>query len=223
MFRYMQSNCSNFGLAGALLSLVIGLSACAGDDDHDDDGDHGHEENEVISVVELAFAPDGGGDALVFSFEDPDGDGGMSGSAERIELAAGTTYTLSIRFVNGLADPSEDITEAVEEEAEAHFVFIVGDVSGPASMPASALLTHAYADLESDYGGDAVGDDLPVGLRNTITADTAGSGQFRVLLRHLPDLNDVPQKSADLPQMLADGESLPGSVDVDVVFDLMVQ
>lgn len=214
----MQSRCSKLGHLSALLSLAMALSACPADDDHD----HDHE-NEIISRVELTFTPDGGGDALVFAFNDPDGDGGMSGSADRIELVASTTYTLTVRFENGLADPPEDITAEVEEESEEHFVFIIGDVTGPASMSATTLLTHSYADLESDYGGNAVGDDLPVGLRNTITADSAGSGQLRVLLRHLPELNGEPQKSAELPQQLADGEDLPGSVDVDILFDLVVQ
>ena len=211
-----------------VMALAVSMSACAGDDDHDhdhdhdDDHDHDHD-NEVISRVELSFTPDGGGDALVFAFNDPDGDGGVSGSADRIELVAGTTYTLAVRFENGLVDPAEDITEEIEEEAEEHFVFILGDVTGPAAMSAASLLTHSYADLESDYGGNAVGEDLPVGLRNTITADSAGNGELRVMLRHLPELNDEPQKSGDLPQLLADGDDLPGSVDADIVFELVVQ
>ncbi len=102
-------------------------------------------------------------------------------------------------------------------------LFILGDVMGPASTLAGALLQHAYADLESDYGDNAVGEDLPVGLANTITTGTAGEGQLRVVLRHLPELNGEPQKSADLPAQLAAGADLPGSVDVDVTFELVVQ
>jgi hypothetical protein len=226
-FRHMQSRCSKFGLA-SLFALALGISACGGDDDHDDD--HGHDdhddhdhENEIISKVELTFTPTGGGTPLVFEFDDPDGDGGMSGVADDIELAADTEYTLTLRFINGLEDPPEDLTEEIEEEAEEHFVFIIGDVTGPAAMASNPLLTHAYADRESDYGPNAVGEDLPVGLRNTITTASAGTGKFRVLLRHLPEVNDVPQKTADLPQKVAAGEALPGSVDVDVVFDLMIQ
>lgn len=200
--------------------LLLSLAACPADDGHDHDHDH---DNEIISRVELSFTPEGGGDALVFAFDDPDGDGGVSGSAETIELAAGTSYALTVRFQNGLVDPPEDITEEVEGEAEDHMVFIVGDVFGPASMPATALVSHEYADVESDYGDNAVGEDLPVGLRNTITTNTAGSGQLRVLLRHLPELNGEPQKTGELAQMLADGEDLPGSVDVDVSFELVVQ
>src|SRR5690606_11500647 len=68
-----------------LLALILSLAACPADDGHDHDHDHDHD-NEIISRVELSFAPEGGGDALVFAFDDPDGDGGVSGSAETIEL-----------------------------------------------------------------------------------------------------------------------------------------
>lgn len=201
---------------GLAVFLAAGLlSACTelgGDDDHD---------SEIISRVELTFTPETGGAPLVFEFTDPDGDGGMSGVAERIELAAGTTYTLTIRFENALVDPPEDLSDEIESEAEQHLVFVLGDVSGPAS-DSSASLTHAYADLESDYGMNAVGEDLPVGLRSTITADATGTGELRIVLRHLPELNGEPQKSGELPALLAAGEDLPGSVDVDVLFEYVI-
>lgn len=206
------------GRALVSCSLLGLLASCTSDDDHDHDHD-----NEIISLVELTFTPTGGGDPLVFEFSDPDGDGGVSGTADRIELAAGISYELGVRFVNELADPPEDLTVEIAGEAEDHLVFVLGDVVGPAAMAASGLLEHAYADLESDYGTNAVGDDLPVGLQNTITAATAGNGELRIVLRHLPELNGEPQKSADLPALLLAGDDLPGSVDVDITFELVVQ
>jgi hypothetical protein len=186
--------------------LVLVASACVPQGAHEQD-------NEVISRVELMFTPVGGGDPVIFAFSDPDGDGGASGMAEPIELTAGMQYTLELRFLNDLADPVEDLTEEVRAEAEDHFVFVLGDVPG---------LMHAYDDLESDYGPQIAGDDLPVGLINTITATTAGTGTLRIMLRHVPELNGQPQKTGDLPQRLVDGELLPGSADVDVSFELTV-
>ena len=216
----MQRDCIYRPRTAALAS-AIALALCAAACETSDH-DHDENENEIISLVELTFTPTGGGAALVFEFSDPDGDGGVSGVSDRIDLAAGVEYTLAVRFVNSLAEPPEDITEEIEAEAEDHFVFVLGDVAGPASTAPSALLTHAYADLESDYGANAVGDDLPVGLVNTITATDAGAGELRLILRHLPELNGQPQKSGDLPEELAAGRDLPGSVDVDISFDLVV-
>ncbi|WP_146158268.1 hypothetical protein [Enhygromyxa salina] len=188
-----------------------------GHDDHD---------TEIISRVELTFTPIAGGDPRVFAFSDPDGDGGVSGSAEPIVLALGETYSLRVAFLNDLADPAVDITEEVEDEAEDHFVFVLGDgVAGPASPSSvsTALVSHAYADLESDYGANAIGDDLPLGIVSTIEATKAGTAGLRVVLRHLPELNGTPQKTAGLPESLAAGEALPGDVDVDVSFELTIQ
>ncbi|WAS91879.1 hypothetical protein [Nannocystis punicea] len=219
----MQKHCKKIlGAPMPTAALLAALAAVACEDHgHDDDHDHDHE-NEVISRVELTFTPTAGGAPLVFAFDDPDGDGGASGTAERIELASGVEYTLAVRFQNSLVDPPEDITAEIEAEAEDHFVFVVGDVAGPGSSPPTALVTHAYADVESDYGTNAVGEDLPVGLVNTITGNTAGTGKFRLILRHLPEVNEQPQKTGELPADLAAGRDLPGSVDADVSFDLVV-
>lgn len=226
----MQTTCRNILVARtprlalrAALCAALAASACGDEhgDDHGHDHDHDHE-NEVISRIELTFAPTGGGTPLVFAFNDPDGDGGVSGTSERVELAAGVEYTLTVRFQNGLVSPAEDLTAEVEAEAEDHLVFVVGDVSGPASVAPSPLVAHAYADRESDYGPNAIGDDLPVGLVNTITANTAGTGELRVILRHLPEVNGEAQKTGELPADLAAERPLPGSVDVDVSFELVV-
>jgi hypothetical protein len=202
----------------ALFASFLAVAAC-GDEDHD----HGHD-SEIISTVELTFTPEGDGDAVMAAFTDPDGDGGMSGTADPIALELDTTYTLEIRFLNDLADPAVDITEEIEDEAEDHLILISGDgVDGPASTTTAVLVTHAYADAESDYGSNDVGDDLPVGLVNTIvTGASAGEGELRVMLRHLPPLNEMAQKEAGLPAAFADGDALPGDVDADVVFDLGV-
>ncbi|PRP91276.1 hypothetical protein ENSA5_56890 [Enhygromyxa salina] len=203
---------------GVFFLTVCAATGCVtGDDDHDDhdhddDGDHDHE-TEVISRVELTFTPTGGGDAVTAAFSDPDGDGGTSGTSEPIELTAGTEYELTITLTNDLEDPPVDITEEIREEAEEHQIFIADD---------ALLLTTAYADLESDYGSNTVDEDLPVGLVQTVTAETAGTGNFRVILRHLPELNDSPQKTAGLEEDFAAGTALPGDVDVDVSFELTV-
>ncbi|MEM6991682.1 MAG: hypothetical protein AAF721_14340 [Myxococcota bacterium] len=183
------------------------------DEDHGDETGHDHNEAEVITRVELTFTPDGGGDAIVAAFSDPDGDGGMSGTSDPIALAANTTYSVTVTFANELEDPAEDITGEIEEEAEEHQVFFAGDAVG-------GLLTHTYADMESTYGGNSVGDDLPVGLSNTIAAADAGTGSLMVQLQHLPEVNGDPVKVAGLADMFP---SLPGEPDASVSFDVTVE
>ncbi len=191
-------------------------AADTGHDDHEDHGDedgHDHNEAEVITRVELSFTPDGGGDAIVAAFSDPDGDGGMSGTSDPIVLAANTTYAVAVTFANELEDPAEDLTGEIEEEAEEHQIFFAGDAVG-------GLLTHTYADMESAYGGNSVGDDLPVGLSNTIVAADAGTGSLTVQLQHLPEVNGEAVKVAGLADMFP---SLPGETDASVSFDVTVE
>jgi len=205
----------------AAFTLALALAGCA-DEENDEGGEN--EEMEIITTVTLTFTPSGGGGTITASFRDPDGDGGMSGMTDALALTAETTYAMSVAFVNELANPAEDITVEVREEAEDHQVFVYGSgVSGPA-MPdtASAVVDHTYADQESDYTANA-GDDLPVGLSSTITTRTAGTGDLRIVLRHLPELNGAPQKVAGLVDDLSRGDPLPGEVDVDVTFALAVQ
>ncbi len=233
--------------AFALLCLPLGLgTGCDSDsegDDHGDDKceeghdhehgeeeeDHGHshgecgEETEVITTVTLTFTPASGGSAVTAVFDDPDGNGIMAPVVDDIALTSGETYTLGIELSNALEEPAEDVTAEIEEESEEHQFFIYGSaVNGPASTGGAALVDHAYADVESDYGPNA-GEDLPVGLTNTITANAAGTGDFSVMLRHLPELNGEAQKVAGLAEDFAAGEALPGDPDVDITFSLTVQ
>lgn len=207
----------------AAMGLALFAAACT--DPLDAGEDHSHEETEAITTVTLTFTPDGGGEAITASFRDPDGDGGMSGSSDPVTLAADTSYTLTVTLLDELEDSPEDITTEIQSEAEEHQLLFFGSaVAGPATEATDALLTHAYDDVESDYGADTQGDDLPVGLRNTIATGAAGSGELQVMLRHLPELNGEPQKTADLANAFATNPAdVPGETDANVRFDVTVQ
>lgn len=210
----MKSRCSALAL---LLLLTIACTQGSPDRDHD-------EETEVISRLGLTFTAHDGGAAITAIFDDPDGDGGVSGMADAITLPNGVMFDLDVGFLNALVDPLVEITHEIEDEAEDHQVLVLGDaVRGPASSSSSALLEHAYADRESDYGDNATGTDLPVGLRNTVTTVSTGTGSLRVMLRHLPPIGGDVQKSDDVAELAAMGRPLPGEVDADVTFQLTVQ
>lgn len=179
-------------------------------------GDVGGNQNseEVITTVQLTFVA-AGGLPIVVEYDDPDGDGGEPGTADPIELAAGTSYTLDVAFINRLGTIPEDITEEVRDEAAEHQVFLTGTaVDGPAAANPGAPLVHAYADM--DDGG------LPIGLSNTVAAST-GTGTLTVTLRHMPP-ELPPEKSAGAAEAVRTGgfSAIGGSTDAMVDFAVTV-
>ena len=198
------------------LCLVATLTGCGDDHGHDHDH-HGHDhENEVMTTVNLTFSPASGGDNLVFAWRDADGAGNPV--IDDITLAEGETYTLDIQILNELEDPAEDVTLELQDELDEHQFFFTGSaVSGPASDSDMALMTHAYADVD--------GSGNPVGIANTIETVAAGTGTLKVSLRHMPPVNDMPVKTADLADLVKAGDvsSLPGNFDIQVEFNVTVQ
>ena len=196
-----------------LLSLGLSsltLAACG------DNGTGGNEE-EVITTVLLTFTPSGGGAAVTAAFRDADGDGGNAPTIDSIGLAAGTSYSLAVRFQNELETPAEEITDEVRDEGDEHQVFFTGTaVSGPASNQAAAPLTHTYADM------DAAG--LPIGLANTIVA-AGGNGDLVLTLRHMPPVNEVAVKTAQAAETVRSAggfSTLGGATDVQVTFPVAI-
>lgn len=201
------------------LTLPLGLIACG-----DDDADVDQAEEEVITTLTLTFTPQGGGTPLVYTFRDPDGEGGDDPTQlDDILLTNGTTYDLELLVLNETVDPTDPdyrIIDEILEEAEEHQFFFTGSaVESPATgTNPSALVSVDYADLESDYVDAPSDPDLEVGVENTVEALTAGSeaGGFVVTLMHQPPNNGVPVKTDS--SGLDDGE-----IDIEVAFDIEVQ
>ncbi len=195
-----------------LLSLVVvSLAACP-----EVTPDEGDNENEVITTITLTFTPDAGGAALVFAFDDPENDGAPI--IDAVVLDNDVDYDLAVSFANELADPAEDLTAEVRDEAVDHQVFFFGSgVQSPASNVAGALITQSYADSDAN--------DLPVGLASTIVTNVTGVAELQVVLRHMPQENDVAVKTADAASTFKEqGEAgLGGSTDAAVTFPLNVE
>ncbi len=206
LFKNSIATLKNLSLALFAVGVLM-LAGCEDDDPKKEDTP------ELITKATLTFTPNGGGSAVVVSATDPDGEGVQDIRVDGpINLAANTTYTLSIALINELADPSDEeynITEEVEEEGDEH-MFFFGWSNSAFSNPAGNGNIDARVDavnyLDEDEGG------LPIGLSTSWTTGTAVSrATFRVILKHQPDLKT------------ATSGSQVGETDLDIEFTLNVQ
>ncbi|MEM6730918.1 MAG: hypothetical protein AAF658_05145 [Myxococcota bacterium] len=201
-----------------LLTLsVLGLVALVG---CGDDPGPSNQQNpqEFITDVILTFAPTTGV-AIIASSSDDDGNGTID-MQDTITLTAGTNYSLSIGLLNSLETPVEDIGLEIADEDDEHQFFFTGTgvQSEATGAVANAILTVTYGDMDDNND--------PVGLvDNAVTANVAGSGEFRVVLRHLPELkvSGLAGTVANDPGGVNAGiANLPGDSDIDVTFMLTV-
>lgn len=188
------------------LIVSVTFSACEVDDPEKE------EVPELITTVRLTFVPDVGGKTVVATASDPDGEGVADMQIdEPIKLLSGTSYTLSIVLINGLADPTQpeyDVTEEVSEEADEHMFFFGWTVdlfanppgSGNANDP-SGIVTY----LDEDANG------LPLGIETQWTTSAPAIGEFRIILKHQPDLKS------------AQSDASTGETDVDITFPVVIE
>jgi hypothetical protein len=179
----------------ALSAVVIAMSSCK-DDPVEPEVEN---EEEVITTVNYTLTPDGGGDDVVLSFQDLDGDGGNAATITNGVLAANTAYTGALELLNEAENPAEDITVEVANEAEHHQFFFETTLVG---------LNVAYGDTDVDGN--------PIGLATTVTTTDAEMGTLKITLRH------EPIKGAT---GVSDGEitNAGGETDIEVTFDIDVQ
>ena len=198
-------------LSGAFTIAVMAfLSGC---------GEDPKRENtpELITKVTLTFTPTGGGSAIVVTATDPDGLGINDIVADgEIDLAANTAYTLTLALINELAEPSQpeyDITAEVEEEGVDHMFFfswtgnVFSDPTGNGNIDARA------DDVNYTGGTNSIdANALPLGLTTAwmASASTSSGSEFRVLLKHQPDLKSDTSNSDT------------GETDLDVTFTINI-
>ena len=166
---------------------------------------------ELITKVTLNFSP-AVGDPVVVTATDPDGEGVQDVQVDGdIKLEATKRYSLSLSLANGLVKPSDpeyDVTEEVAAESDEHIFFfswtndIFSDPSGNGNIDNRADDVN-YQD--EDVNG------LPLGLETIWTARAPSSGEFRVVLKHQPDLKS------------ATSESGIGETDLDLTFTVDVE
>lgn len=166
---------------------------------------------ELITKMTLTFTPLGG-EPVAVDATDPDGEGIMdlvvSGP---VILSANTAYDLEISLINELAeplDPAYHLTDEVRDEADEHIFYfgwtgnIFASPSGDGNIDQRADLIH-YEDADANS--------LPLGLTTSWTTADVSSGDFRIILKHQPDIKSATSSVED------------GETDLDIVFEVRVE
>ena len=179
-------------LSFVFLSILV-TSSCSNDDNPPVN------EEELITTVAVTFT--GGGQIITLTSKDLDGDGPNAPVITQTggNFVNGISYSGTISFLNELANPVDNITEEVAEEAEDHQVFY---------QITNNLGTFTYTDMDTDG--------KPIGLTFTFTTNNTGTGSLVVTLKHLPNKSATGVSSGDITN--AGGES-----DATVTYPLVVQ
>lgn len=178
-------------LLAILFLSTLTFTACS--DDHDDDHDHGSEE-ELITTVKYTLT--NGNDVVTLTFSDPDGEGGNDGTfLISGPLTSSTTYTGVVQLLNESESPAEDVTLEVKAEDDEHEFFYTTSVLGL-----------SIEKTDTDGNGN------PLGIETSVTTGSDGAGTITVTLVHEPT---KPNNNTVL------GAS--GSTDVQVTFNVTVQ
>jgi hypothetical protein len=195
-----------FSFLVLLSGALVFLSGCSKDDPKPENI------KEAITKATFTFTPVTGSPVVV-NVTDPDGNDGpinrvLSGP---INLVKNTTYTLTITMINELAPttaPEYNVTEEVEEEAVEHMFFFAW-TNNTFSNPAGNGNIDARTDVVNYNDKDI--NNLPLGLSTAwTTINATGSGKFRIVLKHQPDLKSATSTFSD------------GDSDLDIEFDLTV-
>ncbi|GAB2948125.1 hypothetical protein GCM10027048_11260 [Hymenobacter coalescens] len=177
-------------LAALLLATPMVFLAGCGNDDDDPEPE---EENELITTVRYTLTPAGGGTPVIVEYKDLDGAGGNAPTIGSLTLAANTTYTGAVAFLDESKTPAANITAEVSAEANEHLVVYV---------PAPAnLLTITRTDRD--------GNNRELGLATRVVTTAAATGTLKVTLKHQPGTKN--------------GQPEPGSTDAEVTFPVTVR
>ena len=174
----------------AVLTLFI-FTAC----EEDEAAPEEENEVEVFTDVKLVFTPAGGGAAVEAAAQDPDGAGVQELQVlGAINLAANTSYTLTMVIENCLESPCELMNEEIEEEDDEHqffFAFTNDAFTSPAGNGNIDSASDPINYNDSDGNGNSLG------LNTSWTTGPASTGTFTVQLQHQPDVKTATSGSTD--------------------------
>lgn len=151
----------------ALLTLTFTFNACK---DQVDVPPNPNEE-ELITTLELTFTNENNAsDVRIFKFADPDGDGGNAPTiTDSIVLAANSSYSLAVRFLDESKSPVEDITTEIVAEAIDHLICY--------TTPGDLMITILDKDANN----------LNLGLAATVKTQAVENTSLTIRLMHQPN------------------------------------
>ncbi len=212
---------NNFSIVTKLVTMLLLVSSLMALNGCDDSDPKPEDVPELITTATLTFTPNDGGNPVIVTATDPDGEGVQDIKADGpINLLPTKTYVLTIELINALAkptDPAYKVTEEVEEEGDEH-MFFFSWTNNPFSNPAGDGNIDNRADAVN-YIGAANSIDKnkrPLGLTTTWTTVTLSgtstvTGTFKVLLKHQPNLKSDTS------------DSKTGETDLDLTFTVNVK
>ena len=157
-------------------------------------------EEEVITTMQLAFVPVGGGATVTYKFDDPDGPGGGVPTQDEIVLAPSKTYNVTMQLLNKTETPVADVTTEIQAEADAHRFYY--EPTAGSNITVSGL--------------DNDGDGMPLGINSTWLTGAVTTGKIKITLRHYP--GTPPGKAiGDLVNSSKSG------TDIEVEFNTKIQ
>jgi|TARA_R110000737_G_scaffold306362_2_gene314072 hypothetical protein len=156
-------------------------------------------QEELITTLTYTLTPVAGGNAIVLSFKDLDGDGGDAPILTGGALTANQEYMGTLILLNESVTPTESISDEVKEEDDEHQFFFQSSIAG---------VEITYTDMDADGN--------PLGLKTTLKTGDAGSGNLTIILRHLPIKTATGVSDGDIT-------NAKGETDIEVAFSLDVQ
>jgi len=223
-------------MAAMAILFTIALTACKKHKDPEPTSPPSTAENdpEVITTLRI-YIWDSITNAAIngspFTFKDPDGDGGQSGSFLNngvdsvINLSANTTYKTRVIILDETKNPVDSTSNDIGiDEGYEHMFFYNGDPSQSNNNSGNTILKSGYPNYtvklngsvvrirytDSDNGAAHGNPTRNIGLQTYLTTSSASTTKFPFIatLRHQPGVKD--------------GTYAPGETDVSVEFKVKV-
>ncbi|HQV79028.1 MAG TPA: hypothetical protein PLJ42_10905 [Chitinophagales bacterium] len=158
-------------------------------------------EEELITTVVLSVQKFGSSTTQQFTFNDPDGVGGIPATVDSIIIEKAAQYNVSITLLNTSMPDIDTLSNEVLDEGDLHQFFY--------SSTTNVLSGFTYL-APNDLNGN------PIGLNFSMdTWNWELNGLFKITLRHAPNKNGVGVNTGDITN--ANGET-----DIEVEFPVRI-